>query len=307
MTYAAVDWGTSSFRLWLTGADGVVIAERRSAEGMVSAAQAGFENVLESHLSAVSAAPDIPVVICGMAGARNGWIEAKYLDAPVHLKDIPQYAVMVPNIMRTVLILPGVAQRVVKAVDVMRGEEVQILGAESTQSKPGPAIYCIPGTHSKWVRIVDDKIVHFTTYMTGELFDVLSNHSILAHSLNGSGEQYQETIDCFADAVNEAFTQPEQISHHLFSIRARTLLLNESSDMARNRLSGLLIGLELTGAVKNNSGTITLLGTGKLAQRYKTALEAVNINVREIDAEEAVRAGLAIAAESLNLIRAQGH
>ena len=127
--YVAVDWGTSSFRLWLVGRTGAVLEERRSPEGMMVASKLGFAAVLQSHLDAVGAGNDLPVVICGMAGARQGWVEAGYVDTPAQLASILARAVAVPGLSRDVRILPGIAQRNPNAPDVMRGEETQLLGA----------------------------------------------------------------------------------------------------------------------------------------------------------------------------------
>ena len=127
--YVAVDWGTSSFRLWLVDRAGNVLGERRSHEGMMAAGKLGFATVLQSHLEAVDAAPGLPVIVCGMAGARQGWVEAGYVDTPARLASIPEHAVPVPGQDRDIRILPGIAQRDPRAPDVMRGEETQLLGA----------------------------------------------------------------------------------------------------------------------------------------------------------------------------------
>ena len=151
-SYAAVDWGTSSFRLWIVSESGAVLAERRSGEGMTTAAKSGFSAILESHLSAVSAPAHLPVIVCGMAGARQGWVEAGYLDTPAPLSAIVKAAVTVPDANRDIRILPGLAQRSEEAPDVIRGEETQLLGAIS-QLGGGSHLVCMPGTHSKWVRV----------------------------------------------------------------------------------------------------------------------------------------------------------
>ena len=146
--YVAVDWGTSSFRLWLVDRAGNILGERRSHEGMMVAGKPGFATVLQSHLEAVGAAPGLPVVVCGMAGARGGWVEAGYVDTPARLASILKHAVTVPGQDRDIRILPGIAQRDRKAPDVMRGEETQLLGALGMDAA-GDAVVCMPGTHSK--------------------------------------------------------------------------------------------------------------------------------------------------------------
>ncbi|MGY4457775.1 2-keto-3-deoxy-galactonokinase [Bradyrhizobium sp. LB13.1] len=149
--YVAVDWGTSSFRLWLIDRAGKVLTERRSDEGMLAAAKAGFPAVLQSHLAAVEAPSHLPVLVCGMAGARTGWVEAGYVDTPALLSAVLKQAARVPGETRDIRILPGIAQRDTKAPDVMRGEETQLLGALGLDTA-GEALVCMPGTHSKWVR-----------------------------------------------------------------------------------------------------------------------------------------------------------
>src|SRR4029079_18953166 len=127
--YVAVDWGTSSFRLWLMDRAGAVMDERRSSAGMMVDSELGFAAALQSRRDAVGAGNDLPVVICGMAGARQGWVEAGYIDTPAQLASIRAGAVAVPGLSRDVRILPGIAQRDRNAPDVMRGEETQLLGA----------------------------------------------------------------------------------------------------------------------------------------------------------------------------------
>src|SRR6476620_4723586 len=148
--YVAVDWGTSSFRLWLVDRAGNVLGERRSHEGMMAAGKLGFATVLQSHLGAVGAAPALPIVVCGMAGARQGWVEAGYVETPAQLASIPEHAVSVQGQDRDIRILLGIAQRHPKAPDVMRGEETQLLGALGVDAVED-AVVCMPGTHSKWV------------------------------------------------------------------------------------------------------------------------------------------------------------
>ena len=123
----AVDWGTTSFRLWLLSRDGTVLAEHRSHEGMSEVAERGFETVLESHLQALSAPATLPVVICGMAGSRQGWVEAGYIDTPADVTTIGASATIVPDTARRIIIIPGLAVRSESEPDVMRGEETQLL------------------------------------------------------------------------------------------------------------------------------------------------------------------------------------
>src|SRR5215212_6605254 len=170
--FVVVDWGTSSFRSWLMS-DGETLAESRGGEGMLHCAAAGaggFAAVLRDHLARLGAAAEAPVLICGMAGARQGWVEAPYLKTPTPLDALHEGAIRVeaPGDIR---ILPGIAQARAEQPDVMRGEETQLLGVTEPDFS---GLVCIPGTHSKWVRIEDGQVVEFSTHMTGELFSVIA-------------------------------------------------------------------------------------------------------------------------------------
>jgi 2-dehydro-3-deoxygalactonokinase len=295
--YVAVDWGTSSFRLWLIDRAGGVVAERRSPEGMMAAAKLGFAAVLQSHLDAVGAANDLPVVICGMAGARQGWVEAGYIDTPAHLALILQRAVPVPGQSRDIRILPGIAQRDPRAPDVMRGEETQLLGALGADAA-GEAVVCIPGTHSKWARVSGGTVERFATFMTGELFSVVSRETILSHSVVGANE---EDTEAFKSAVIAAFETPALAANLLFRVRSSQLLYGSSPSSAREKISGTLIGLELAAGLAGDQprSGITLVASGRLAVLYRLAFETFSVAVQSIDAEEAVRRGLSMAAEAI--------
>lgn len=296
--YVAVDWGTSSFRLWLVDGNGNVLADRRSDEGMMTAAKSGFAAVLQSHLEVTGAAPGLPVIICGMAGARQGWVEAGYADTPAPLASILTHAVAVPGQDRDIRILPGIAQRDPKAPDVMRGEETQLLGALGLDAA-GEAIVCMPGTHSKWVRVQGTTVERFATFMTGELFDAVSRHTILSHAVAGAEES--EDIGAFKSAVMTAFETPALAANLLFQVRSGQLLYGGGPASAREKITGTLIGLELAAGLGREMPTpnITLIASGRLEMLYRLALETAGTTVRSIGAEDAARRGLAMAARTI--------
>lgn len=297
--YAAVDWGTSSFRLWLVGRDGSVIAERRSGEGMTTAARTGFAEVLQGHLAAVSAPADLPVLICGMAGAKQGWVEAGYLDTPAALTDIPAAAVRIPGVSADIRILPGLAQRDAAAPDVMRGEETQLLGAADALGD-GDHLVCMPGTHSKWVRLSGGKVAGFSTFMTGELFEAIAKNTILSHAIAEAGPIAGDNA-AFHAAVTRMVANPALATSQIFSVRAGSLIAGLSPVDAKARLSGTLIGLEIAGALSLVAeGTpVALVVSGGLGALYKDALAAAGISPSVIDADAAVRTGLAAGARAL--------
>ena len=296
--YVAVDWGTSSFRLWLVDRAGQVVAARRSDEGMLAAAKVGFAGVLQSHLAAVEAPAGLPVLICGMAGAKTGWVEAGYVDTPAPLAAVLKQAARVPGEARDIRILPGIAQRDASAPDVMRGEETQLLGALGLDAA-GEALVCMPGTHSKWVRVNDGTVAHFSTFMTGELFSVVSRETILSLAVAGADDA--EDVASFKAAVKAAYDAPAFAANLLFTARSRQLLFGGTPAAARETLSGTLIGAELaaglSGAVPKAG--ITLIASGRLAALYRHAFDALSIAVQPIDADEAVRRGLSMAAAAI--------
>lgn len=296
--FVAVDWGTSSFRLWLVDHTGHALAERRSDEGMMAAAKAGFPGVLHSHLAAISAPDHLPVLVCGMAGAKTGWVEAGYVDTPAQLTAVLKQAARVPGEARDIRILPGIAQRDAKAPDVMRGEETQLLGALGLDAV-GEALVCMPGTHSKWVRVQDGTVAHFSTFMTGELFSVVSRETILSLAVAGADDA--EDVASFKAAVKAAFEAPAFAANLLFGARSRQLLFGGTPAAARETLSGTLIGVELAAGL---SGTvpkagITLIASGRLAALYHLAFDALKVDVNPIDADVAVRRGLSMAAAAI--------
>jgi 2-dehydro-3-deoxygalactonokinase len=296
--YVAVDWGTSSFRLWLVDRAGNVLGERRSHEGMMAAGKLGFAAVLQSHLDALGAAHELPVVICGMAGARQGWVEAGYVDTPAPLASILKQAIAVPGQDRDILILPGIAQRDRTAPDVMRGEETQLLGVLGIDATDD-AVVCMPGTHSKWVRANGGTIERFATFMTGELFDAVSRETILSHAMTGADNAVD--IDAFKSAVIAAFETPAFAANLLFQVRSGQLLYGGTPSSAREKISGTLIGLELAAGLAEaipETG-ITLVASGRLQVLYQLAFDTVSVPVRSIGAEDAVRRGLAMAAQSI--------
>lgn len=290
---AAADWGTSSFRLWLLGEDGAVLGEKRSREGMQSAlAAGGFSAVLETHLASLGAPGDLPVIVCGMAGARQGWVEVPYADAPAALDEIADRAMPVPGVARDVRILPGVAQRDPARPDVMRGEETQVMGL----GRDG--LICLPGTHSKWVSVANGRIEAFSTFMTGEVFAVLAETSILRHTVGENRDALAHRM-VFEAAVDAAARQPAAVLNALFSIRAGALLGTASGEEAAARLSGALIGSEIAGAraVLPRHRSVILAASGPLADLYAFALAATGFAVERADADTAVREGLLAAAK----------
>lgn len=300
---AAVDWGTTRMRVWLLDAKGEPLGERRSDEGMLSAAGIGFKNVLDRHLAELGAPDNLPVIICGMAGARQGWIEAPYVETPALLDAVLGGAISVPGNSRDVRIIPGLAQRDADAPDVMRGEETQLAGIAELR-QPGSHVVCMPGTHSKWVSIKDGAVTGFGTWMTGELYSILTQQSVLKHSVGGGANAVLVSSEAFATGVETGLTDRADLTSHLFGIRAGGLLLGLRPEDAAARLSGLLIGAEIGAAERRYpaTGPVVLVGSGLMYNLYERAFEVAGIEARRADAENAVRYGLFDAAKRCGMI-----
>lgn len=286
--WIAVDWGTSNLRAWAMAADGTVLAEADSPEGMGKLARDGFEPALLRLIGPwLERKP--PVVACGMVGSRQGWVEAPYRSVPCPPLDRGGLiAAPTTDPRLAVSIAPGLMQA--KPADVMRGEETQIAGV--LRLLPGyDGVLCLPGTHSKWAQVSAGEVVSFQTFMTGELFALLSEASVLRHGMQGATGRDDAAFDT---GVSDALSRPERLGARLFSLRAEGLIAGLSPDAARARLSGLLIGTELAGAKPYWLGQrVTLVGAEKLSAAYARALAAQGIAAQRMNATDCTLAGLA--------------
>ncbi len=287
--HVVVDWGTSSFRLWVLDKAGAVLAEMRSSTGMNALRPEEYCSLLESESGELGVPEALPVMICGMAGSAQGWVHVPYLDAPAQLATLAAHASRVPGSKRSVRIMPGIAQRMREAPDVMRGEETILLGAFTAHCVDG--VVCLPGTHSKWALVLDGCLKGFTTAMTGEIYALLKERSILRHFLTGKEREVIGTR--FDEAVQDALAAPHRVLSRIFSLRAEPLLFAETQDGLEQKLSGLLIGLEIAGmreAIGRHK--VTLLSAGRLGAVYGRAFSLAGIDFDFINSEAMARVGL---------------
>ncbi|MFN3577180.1 MAG: 2-dehydro-3-deoxygalactonokinase [Tabrizicola sp.] len=288
--WIAVDWGTSNLRAFAMAADGRVLAEAASEEGMGRLTRDGFEPALLRLIGAwLDDRP--PVVACGMVGSRQGWCEAPYRAVPCSPLDraaLVQAPTGDPRL--SVRIVPGLKQA--RPADVMRGEETQIAGA--LRLMPGyDGVICLPGTHSKWAHVSAGEVVSFQTFMTGELFALLSGASVLRHGMQTEG--WDDAA--FDSAVSDAISRPERIAARLFTIRAEGLIAGLAPDAARSRLSGLLIATELAAARPYWLGQrVTLVGAERISMAYARALAAQGVEAKRLSATDCTLAGLSLLA-----------
>lgn len=289
--WVAVDWGTSNLRAWGIDSSGEIKFSRSSPDGMSRLTREQYPSVLTGLLTEVHEPVD--VLICGMAGARQGWLEAPYLDAPADLRLLSNGAVTpdMPGDQFAPSILPGVCQREVGAEDVMRGEETQLLGLSALI--PGfSGLVIMPGTHSKWAMLEGATLRRFSSAMTGEIFELLRIHSVLRHSLGGELEGEERDIG-FDAGLALGLDKPERLTATLFKVRAGALLSGRSSAWCAGFLSGLLIGAEIGGQRDwIGSAEIPLIGSVGLCSLYQGALARLGAKSRIVDATDATLAGL---------------
>jgi 2-dehydro-3-deoxygalactonokinase len=296
--WVAVDWGTSNLRAWGIDSSGQIKFSRSSPDGMSRLTREQYPSVLTGLLTEVHEPVD--VLICGMAGARQGWLEAPYLDAPADLRLLSNGAVTpdMPGDQFAPSILPGVCQREVGAEDVMRGEETQLLGLSALI--PGfSGLVIMPGTHSKWAMLEGTTLRRFSSAMTGEIFELLRVHSVLRHSLGGELEGEERDIG-FDAGLALGLDKPERLTATLFKVRAGALLSGRSSAWCAGFLSGLLIGAEIGGQRDwIGSAEIPLIGSVGLCSLYQGALARLGARSRIVDATDATLAGLKAARQGL--------
>lgn len=301
--FALADWGTSNLRVWIANDQKGVEKKFTSPHGAGRLSSDQFygnlkDILLEAGIK-LSAARRFPVIICGMAGSRTGWAEASYVPVPASCSQILKAPVSIQTDDLDVYILPGLAQQNMETPDVMRGEETQLLGL-CVQRPDFSGLVCLPGTHSKWAVLEHGHVSSFHTAMTGELFALLSKQSVLAHVI-GADDFFEPADQAFKDGVLAGYHHPERIIFDLFSIRARGLLFSASGAQAAARLSGMLIGAEISvsmrGAGKGQG--CALVATGRLLHLYQQAFDSLDYVVERFDADELVQTGLNFAAQQI--------
>ncbi len=276
----AVDWGTSSLRGALLNCEGVVLEKRAFPQGILQVAHGQSQHVFEQRFGDWINA-DTLSLISGMAGSRQGWREAPYCPCPSGFQDIAQHLQWIDK--DRIGIVPGLSTWNDDTPDVMRGEEIQIFGALSAQQIQ-TAQFVLPGTHSKWAQVLDGKITSFKTFMTGEFYALLSQHSILAKTCLPDAPLKKEV---FLEGVMQS-QKPGGLLHHAFSARSLALFEKLNPAQSSSYISGLLIGEEINSAkahIQNEGTPLFVLGNGQLTQRYGFAMEALGLNATALTDE----------------------
>jgi 2-dehydro-3-deoxygalactonokinase len=285
----AVDWGTSNFRAFRINAEGAVVAKCSSPQGILRVGPGNFEEALRAEVGAWLQEGEKHILLCGMIGSRQGWLEAEYLRCPVGIEELAASVIPVPFSGAKVLLVPGVmgpltGKGAAKAPEVMRGEETAAMGI---LEDAGAGLVCFPGTHSKWIQQSDRKIVSFTTSMTGEVYSALSKCTILQRTMT-SGAVTEEAA--FGNGVSRS-ADSGGLLHHLFGVRTLVLMGQLKEEASASYLSGLLIGHEIR-ATMPAGARVVLVGAARLCGLYAQAIEACS-GTSTLAEEDAAALGLA--------------
>ncbi len=274
----ALDWGSTRLRAWLLGDHGTVLHERGSDDGAscISGGVAAFDTALQT-VAGDWLAQGVPAIACGMVGSAHGWREARYGACPADLGRLHEQLLEVPTAAgATLRIVPGLIDEPAGGTpDVMRGEETQIVGLLAQQ--PALAAACtvlMPGTHSKWVRVQQRRVVSLRTRMTGELYAVLRQHSVLGRLMPASDSSFDaEAFEAGVAAARRG--EGRDLSGLLFAVRTLGLTGRLAASALPDYLSGLLIGQELLAGLQQEPGRLALVGEAALCQRYLHALHVL--------------------------------
>lgn len=314
--FVAVDWGTTNLRAYLVGRNGRCLSSVSSDEGLLSV-NGDYCEVLEKHIGSwLETCGALPVLMSGMVGSRTGWREVPYITGALTAEKLASSLYRIEDFNSgNAWIIPGAtATSSCRQPDVMRGEEIQIVGAQvlgESCKLPQPDFFCLPGTHNKWVFLSDGEVNSFSTTMTGELYNLLSGQSILSQS-----------VDKEADWDDDAFVEGLEVSHHnggilhqLFSVRSRQLFGEHGLAQGAAYLSGLLIGSEIRSMLNidqrrpvmcetnmiEKKPLVTVIASSDLMNNYLTALHFYGIEANGISSSQATLSGMLEVAQKVNL------
>jgi 2-dehydro-3-deoxygalactonokinase len=280
--FIAADWGTTNRRAYRIDSTGKCFDEFEDDKGVLSVPSGGFPAAVAEIRERLG---DLPLLLAGMIGSNRGWKEAPYVPTAAGIDDLVKALVWTGE---REAIVPGVSHISNGRADVMRGEEVQVLGAVAAGLVGQEAVVCHPGTHNKWVQLHRGAIHNFGTVMTGELFSLLKSHSILSDLLQSP----VEPNDAFKKGVQRALER-DMLPAQLFGVRAGVLLGQAKKEDAASYTSGLLIGTDVRiGMSWPLAASVAIMGRPELTRLYATAIEAAGRDSIIIDGEQCFLAGI---------------
>jgi 2-dehydro-3-deoxygalactonokinase len=289
----AVDWGTSNRRAWLVDFTSTVVAERADGNGLLSVNDRRFAESLTSFLEPwLPGARGRPIIIAGMAGSRLGWIEVSYIKTPAPLSDLAQQLTKAGTVGESdCWIVSGMSIEDTPQPEVMRGEECQILGALLSRDI-ADSFFVLPGTHSKWARVTDRRLVDFRTHMTGEVFNMLRSGGTLSQLMAGDAED----TGAFAEGV-AASGRGAGLLNQLFGVRTLGLFGRLPGTALASYLSGLLVGTEMRDALRTwpelAARETLCIGSPAMIARYGACAAQIGLELHGIDNNAVLPSALA--------------
>lgn len=293
--FIALDWGTTSFRAYRADADGRVHETVAAAEGILAVKEGRFEEALERHIGAWDVR--LPVMAAGMITSRQGWFELPYLPCPAAAADLARTLhTHTTATGRRIAFATGLSYRAPNGMpEVMRSEEVQVFGSLDL----GVNHFVTPGTHSKWITTQGDRLLGYSTYVTGEVYAALKDHTILGRLMKPGPEDEE----AFARGVRAALEDPAGFLHRIFSARSLGLFGELAPEAIASYLSGQVIGTEVAHAIRGNpkDAEYAVLASPGIGGRYVNAIKIAGLAVRYGDPDAIVK-GLAIIARKAGII-----
>lgn len=287
--FIAIDWGSTNFRAFRVGEDGSVRDKHAEPLGIADLSKQQMGDVIESLVRRWPAESDA-LYCCGMIGSTIGWEEVPYLSCPIKPDQLVRHSPVLTIRNNRVRISPGLAcKSVFGPPDVMRGEELQYLGALTLvpRLQTGHGLLCMPGTHTKWVAVDRGVLLHFSTSMVGDIFNALRKNSLLKHHLTADST----ASPAFEEGV-EYGRSGGGLSRMLFSVRSRSVTRELPNANAASYASGIMIGNDVADALDAyreyaNDVPIVLIGNPSLCTLYQTALRVCRHDAVVLDAEDA--------------------
>jgi len=296
----SVDWGTSSFRACLAGPDGAILDEVAADQSALGLAKGEYEPFLASQVGSWRRRfSEAPIVMSGMVGSRQGWVEAPYAACPAGAAEIAAAMVAIPTeTLGLVRLAPGLSALDSRgAPDVMRGEETQILGALAAKAGGG-GLFVLPGTHSKWARVEAGRILGFETFMTGDVFAALKGHTVLGRLMSETGVTSEPKSFSLGVEAAAALERPGDLLHAIFMTRTLGLFDRLAPNQLAEYLSGLLIGAEIIAGARGANAAI-VVGSPGLAVRYAAAGALLGVELTPAPANCATLGQIALLERSL--------
>ncbi len=284
--WIAIDWGTTNFRAWFIK-NNKVLKEVTNSDGIKNIEKKDFEKILIENLKlSKNLKKKIIIIACGMIGSKQGWLDTGYVKN-LNLSKNNLKKVKTKNTKIKFYIVKGLSQST--PYDVIRGEETQILGYLHKNNKFSGYI-CLPGTHSKWIKLKNGKVIKFKTFMTGELFELITNNSILKHSIKDK----KINVKCYTNSIFKTKKSNFNIFDNLFEIRSRTLLSNKKY-FPKSELLGYLIGNEINSNINNlNKNKVIIIGSYENSKLYSEAMNTLKIKNTIFNSKDITIAGLKI-------------